>query len=272
MLFFFLLTAKCTIFSSILTRFIKLTLKQVAPFTGLNCFNFIFMRTKKKKSPHLPGYNSSIFTEIYTKNLWGGAKGEFYSGSGSYNAHIEGYIECIANFIIQNNVNQIVEIGCGDFNVSSKMLNVLDANAKDYSYIGYDVVKPLIAHNKKLFATDRTDFRLKDAVNGKIQGGDLLIIRQVLQHLDNKSIAKITEKFSNYKYVIVTEHQISEVYGDKVIPNLDKGTDAYNRVVLFSGVYLDKPPFNCRVEKNIYSFYEAQVGLDANVNTLLISI
>jgi hypothetical protein len=34
---------------------------------------------------------------------------------------------------------------------------------------------------------------------------ELIVVRQVLQHLDNKSIATILEKCKKYKYALITE-------------------------------------------------------------------
>ncbi|MET4082952.1 SAM-dependent methyltransferase [Pedobacter sp. UYP30] len=228
------------------------------------------MKTEKTKSPYKRLYNSSIFTEIYTRNVWGGNKGDFYSGSGSHNDHIDGYVNAITDFIGDNRISSIVEIGCGDFYVSGEMLARLDRGKIHYQYTGYEVVKALVDRNKLRYPSKQISFKVKDAVNGKIVSGDLLIIRQVLQHLDNKSITKIISKFSNYKFIIVTEHQISNKYGEKIIFNKDKKTDSYNRVILYSGVYLEKPPFNCDIKEKIYSFFEAQINLDAYVNTFLI--
>jgi hypothetical protein len=215
-------------------------------------------------------YNSTIFEIIYEINAWGGKKGEFYSGTGSHNPEILGYAKIVANFIEHYNINQIVEIGCGDFNVTNTILDLVDQKNKDYTYIGYDVVKPLIERNKKMYESPKIKFKCKDSCTGIIKGGDLLIIRQVMQHLNNKSIMQIVEKFKNYKYIIFTEHQLSEKYNDTTVPNNDKNTDAATRLHFKSGVYLEKAPFNCTVHSKLYSFPEPINEIEASINTYLI--
>ncbi|MGF7078478.1 hypothetical protein [Mucilaginibacter sp. UYCu711] len=226
--------------------------------------------TKKKELKE--SYNSTIFSKIYQKNGWGGKKGEFYSGPGSHNFFIKGYTKVVADFILDNDVHTIVEIGCGDFNVSSGILNILDDVNHDYTYIGYDVVKSLIARNKSLYGSSKIDFVCKDSCVGRIKGGDLLIIRQVLQHLNNKSIKQITDKFKNYKYIIFTEHQASEKYGELIVPNTDQSTGVSIRLTVKSGVYLDKTPFNLKIDSKLFSIPQWLYGLDAFINTYLIKI
>jgi hypothetical protein len=228
------------------------------------------MKNKKTNNGYSETYNSTIFTKIYKNNLWGGAKGEYFSGPGSHNKFISSYANIITEFILRNKVKSIIEIGCGDFNVSGVILRGLDLEGYLYSYTGYDVVKPLIIKNKLLYTSSKIDFSYKDACTGHIKPGDLLIIRQVLQHLNNKSIKQIVSKFRNYKYIIFSEHQASEIHGDALIPNLDKKTNESIRLESRSGVYLDKDPFNCNIDSLIYSIPERIFGLEAAINTYLI--
>lgn len=225
---------------------------------------------KSQNQNQQPRYNTDIFTKIYQKNLWGGNKGEYFSGSGSHNPFIIGYIKVITDFILKNNVESIIEIGCGDFNVSYKLLNELEALSHHYTYTGYDVVKPLVAINRSRYAGPTINFVNKDACTGIIKSGDLLIIRQVLQHLNNKSIQQIVTKFSNYKYIIFSEHQADIKYDNIIVPNRDKITNESIRLESLSGVYLDKAPFNCQIHSKLHAIPERIFRLDAYINTFLI--
>ena len=89
--------------------------------------------------------------------------------------------------------------------------------------------------------------------------------------LNNKSIKQIVDKFKNYKYVIVTEHQPSEKYGDTIKPNIDQISSAENRLRFKSAVYLEKSPFNCKINSKLFSILEWVYGLEAYINTYLIS-
>ena len=226
----------------------------------------------KKQPKHLTSYNSTIFNIIYEINAWGGEKGEFYSGSGSYNEQISGYAKTVYEFILENDIRKIIEIGCGDFNVTNKILELLDSVQYDFKYIGYDVVKPLIKRNISNYSSSKINFVCKDSCTGIIKAGDLLIIRQVLQHLSNKSIKQITDKFKNYKYIIVSEHQFADKYEKIIIPNKDKKTDHGTRIDINSSVYLDKEPFNCKINTRIFSISlpENPYELESVINTYLI--
>jgi hypothetical protein len=230
------------------------------------------MKKKVKKKEFRDLYNSTIFSNIYQKNAWGGKKGEFYSGAGSHNAFIDGYIKVVRDFILENDIHDIIEIGCGDFNVSNGILTALDAVKYDYNYTGYDVVKPLIARNRSLFGSTKITFVCKDSCVGNIKSGDLLIIRQVLQHLNNNSIKQVVAKFPNYKYVVFTEHQASEKYGSLITPNKDHITGKETRLAKRSGVYLDKEPFNCPIDRKLFIIPEWVYGLEAFINTYLIKV
>lgn len=227
------------------------------------------MKPKSSKKNFRESYNSTIFSNIYKKNAWGGKKGEFFSGTGSHNIHIDGYTNLMADFILENKVHSIVEIGCGDFNVSRGILDKLGDT--DFTYIGYDVVKPLITRNNTLFGSPQIKFVYKDSSAGTIKSGDLLIIRQVLQHLNNNSIKQIVNKFKNYRYVIFTEHQPSEKYEETIKPNIDQNTGVSIRLRYKSGVYLDKDPFNCNIHSKIYCIPESFYGIEAFINTFLIT-
>lgn len=214
--------------------------------------------------------NATIFSRIYEENIWGGKKGEFYSGPSSHNPYIEAYTKIVVDFVKENNIKEIVEIGCGDFSVSSKILNTLNKAEYHYHYTGYDVVEPLIKRNTSLFSSAKINFDCKDSCVEDINSGDLLIVRQVLQHLSNKSIQQVVNKFNNYKFIIFTEHQASEEYVDVFAPNIDQDTGASIRLYKKSGVYLDKEPFNCLISSKLYSIPEKFYDIEAFINTYLI--
>lgn len=228
------------------------------------------MKATNKKKNFRELYNSTIFSNIYKKNSWGGKKGEFYSGAGSHNPYIDDYAKVVADFITLNNVHDVVEIGCGDFNVSNIILNKLSSSGHGYAYTGYDVVKPLITRNTSIYGSSAVKFVCKDSCVGTIKKGELLIIRQVLQHLNNKSIKQIVNKFKNYKYIIFTEHQPADKYGSIIKPNIDQSSSAESRLRLRSAVYLDRPPFNCKIDSKLFSILEWVYGMEAFINTYLI--
>ena len=187
--------------------------------------------------------NSEIFSEIYSQNIWGGGFArktqDFFSGPGSYGMHAREYITCVRDFIVRHQVKSITDIGCGDFHIGNMLLKDLSLR-----YTGVDVVKELVDHNNKHFASDQVNFMHRDATRERVVVSDLLLIREVLQHLSNSDIGQLIEMnfTQSFKYILVTEHQVDPTYLIK--PNMEKLTGNYARADFGSGVYLDQPPFH----------------------------
>ncbi len=180
-----------------------------------------------------------VFTEIYARNAWGGAAGEFSSGSGTRSEAIVGpYVATIARLAAARGFEggRFVDLGCGDFRVGERLLPLCS------SYIGVDVVRGLIEHNTDRFASEKTSFVAIDIVRDPLPPGDVCFIRQVLQHLSNDEIRRILPKLRDYSHVFITEHHPGP--GRPVVPNIDKVHGADVRAAFGSGVYLDEPPFS----------------------------
>jgi hypothetical protein len=181
--------------------------------------------------------NTKIFSDIYAERKWGGI-GSLYSGDGSHKDNIIiPYINLLNDFIKNNEIKKICDIGCGDFYIMNQVLK-----NKDIIYYGLDVVDFLIKYNKETFKNDHWNFLKIDATkkDSQLPFADLLIVRQVLQHLDNESIKELLNKIKNYKYVLITEH----VYkGENIVYNVDKPINENIRLYKKSGVYIEKKPF-----------------------------
>ncbi len=144
---------------------------------------------------------AETFREVYENNIWGGAKGEFYSGEGSTEKYSVKYAEAIKKFVAENDIKTVIDLGCGDFRVGSKFVS------NDFRYIGCDVVPSLIEHLNENYANQKIDFRCVNIVVDELPNGDLCLIRQVLQHLSNAEIEIVLSKArAKYKFLIVTEH------------------------------------------------------------------
>ncbi|MER8752183.1 class I SAM-dependent methyltransferase [Mesorhizobium sp. M1050] len=173
---------------------------------------------------------------IYKTSIWGKSEnGVAYSGSGSYDPSVATYVAFVRNFITEKQVESIVEIGCGDFEVARKYAD----HAK--RYLGVDVSSFVIEQNREKFAREGICFEHFDASKQDLPKSDLCIIRQVLQHLDNDTIGEILARTAIHKFVLITEHLPAPSRLKK--PNLNKWTGPDTRVVFNSGVYVDLPPF-----------------------------
>ena len=174
----------------------------------------------------------------------GGGTEKFYSGGGSHNEKIvKPYINTLIPLIVNNNIRAITDIGCGDFWIMRQVLGFLVENNYNFFYNGIDVVEDLINHNRNTFRYPNIRFHYMDAAqdNVELPFGELLIIRQVLQHLSNSDIKKILNKARNFKFLLVTEH----IYdGADAVFNVDKIANRDIRLGFKSGVYLEYPPYN----------------------------
>ncbi len=206
-----------------------------------------------------------VFTDIYEHNKWGedpeGAK--FFSGPGSVNQNTKKYEYMLVDFIAENNVESIFEIGCGDFRLMNSVLEKSDVH-----YKGSDVVKSLIDHLSKTHGTEKINFlHINAASDEAFPNADLCIIRQVLQHLSNEQIEKILEKTKKYKYVMITEHLPLHPKcknGDRVMGG---GTRLFNKKT--SGVYIDAPPYSLK-SKTLLSYREDEESVPALIVTSLV--
>lgn len=203
---------------------------------------------------------AETFSEIYEKNAWGGKEGEFYSGDGSNTEYAEIYASAIRKFISENKIEQVVDLGCGDFRVASKFVS------DDFQYTGCDVVFSLVKHLNETHKTDKIQFKCVNIVEDELPDGDLCLIRQVLQHLSNAEIAKVLDNAKKFKYLIVTEH-----YPNPKIefePNQDIPHGPSVRVQFDSAVVLDKPPFNL---KNVKLLLDVEAEEGTRIKTFVIT-
>jgi hypothetical protein len=180
---------------------------------------------------------ADMFSYIYENNRWGTDKtgGVFYSGPGSHDPDIiNDYIALLGKIIQLNNITSICDVGCGDFNI---MKQVIDDRIR---YTGIDVVEKLIEYNNRTYGKDNCLFKCLDAAipDTILPDAELIVVRQVLQHLDNKSIATILEKCKKYKYALITE----SIYINASEYNIDKPVGGGIRIN--SGIIPEMAPFN----------------------------
>lgn len=174
-----------------------------------------------------------IFDEIYSSNGWG-----FGSGHGSLPRVTRGYRQFLEMFIKENNVSTIVDYGCGDWQFS-RLIDWGEA-----SYIGVDVVSSVVEENNKKYGSKKIQFKtIKPNSAKEVPPADLLIIKDVLQHLPNDTVKSFIKTIlPKYKYALIT---------NCIIP-----TDELNKDIEAGGfrpLDLRKPPFNLAAT-TCYSF------------------
>lgn len=184
--------------------------------------------------------NADIFSEIYKNSIWGKSEDSeqpFFSGAGSHDeVLVSHYIQSVLFFIKSlNHKPKVVDLGCGDFNIGVRVRPWCD------EYVACDVVPDLIEFNKKKYNSSDVDFRVLDIASDNLPQGEVVFIRQVLQHLSNEEIKALIPKLYQFKYLVLTEHLPNS---KDFSHNLNIGTGPGIRLAFNSGIVLTSPPFN----------------------------
>lgn len=163
------------------------------------------------------------FIEIYENNKWGHG-----SGPGSLPSQTKRYRHFLQKFLRQQQITSVTDMGCGDWQFSK----LLDWSK--ISYQGYDIVPSIIDQNRRLFSQPNISFHLYSGNSDELPQADLLIVKDVLQHLPNETIFAMLPSLSKYRYALIT---------NCVNP---KGTTINNDIEMGGFRYLDLrlPPFN----------------------------
>ena len=127
---------------------------------------------------------TDTFNRIYATGRWAtDAAGKGTSGSGSTLEITREYRAYIEDFIKKHEVNSVIDAGCGDWSYSS----VIDWG--DASYLGIDIASDVIVPVRKKYETGKIKFQVGD-ITEELPAADLLISKDVLQHLFNDLIHK----------------------------------------------------------------------------------
>lgn len=201
---------------------------------------YTFFYNKLNKYLGLGVDRSKIFSSIYAKKRWGTIDGhEFYSGVGSHDEDVvNAYVSKVLAIAADRNLKNACDLGAGDFNVGKRIAPVFE------EFIGCDIVPAVVERNSGLFES-LARFEVIDICSDQLPSAEIYFVRQVLQHLDNESIAAFVRNIDHQKgaYLLVTE-EIS--CNPKAFMNLDIRVGSGTRVntgAFGSGVDLAKSPF-----------------------------
>jgi len=183
-----------------------------------------------------------VFTTIYNERIWGiNNEGHGSSGIGSTVEATKEYRAFLQDFLHDFSITSAVDLGCGDWEFSQ----CIDWAGIDYT--GIDIVKHIIEKNKKHFEGNTIRFAHANALTYNLPPADLLICKEVLQHLSNDDIKKICAQFKKYKYCLITN-------------GISYYTGTSDNSDIFCGDYRDldltQPPFNIEGIR-IFTFFSA---------------
>ena len=156
---------------------------------------------------------TQTFNRIYSEGVWGrGVAGTGTSGSGSTLEITRDYRAYLQGFIKTHRVTSVVDAGCGDWSFSRTI------DWAEASYLGVDIASDVIDADRKKHERGKIRFRVGD-ITEELPAADLLISKDVLQHLSNELVQKFIRnnlKKGKYKWVLLTNDRGSSGNGDTV--------------------------------------------------------
>jgi SAM-dependent methyltransferase len=140
-----------------------------------------------------------VFSWIYRTGLWGGSGG---GSSLEATARYRGFVQA---FCAREGIRSVVDVGCGDWSFS----RLVEWGGREY--LGIDVVDDVIAANRTAFGKPGVTFACADACAdpGVVPACDVILIKDVMQHLPNESVSRLLRLVDRCRFMIATNDHAS---------------------------------------------------------------
>ncbi len=147
----------------------------------------------------------ATFSAIYAGDVWRGG-----SGAGSHPNNVLLYAAYVQHLVRRPGVRRIVDLGCGDWQFSKH----LDFGASEY--LGVDIVPTVIERNAARYASARIRFVRTDITAFEIPACDLLLCKDVLQHLSNVHVGAVLARCRAAETALITNdfHAVNQDCAD----------------------------------------------------------
>ncbi len=157
---------------------------------------------------------AEVFSDIYARNAWGDG-----SGGGSCPGVAKPFCRLVEDLLTTYDVRRVLDIGAGDGRVFSEI------HWGKTKYTGIDCARIALLRHPAF------DVRIADALVDPLPDADLVILKEVTQHLPNADVSRLMERLRGYRLVLHCSGFGGVVNGDI-------------RMGEAREVDLSKPPFN----------------------------
>jgi len=171
----------------------------------------LLRRSRRRHQSNVGRPASEIFTRYYEVNRWNSP--ESLSGPGSTLDDTRSVRENLLSLLRGRNVRSMLDAPCGDFNWMRTI------NLGECSYIGADIVAPMIAQNNTRYASEKVRFVQLDITKDPLPQVDLIFCRDCFMHLPFEMIAAALQNFkrSGAQWLLASNHRNRRINYDIVI-------------------------------------------------------
>jgi len=159
-----------------------------------------------QREPDEDARRKEAFELIYAEGGWGKDEhGKGTSGVGSTMGFTKLYRVFLQDFLAAHRIRSVVDAGCGDWQFSQ----AIDWTGIDY--LGVDIVPSVIEANQRRFGAPNVRFAVADIVRDELPPADLLVVKDVLQHLSHADITRFLAQLPRYRHVLIVNdvHPVS---------------------------------------------------------------
>jgi SAM-dependent methyltransferase len=175
------------------------------------------------------------FERAYSQGQWGRSRdGRGSSGEGSTLESTRLYRVFLQDFLAAQGIRSVVDAGCGDWEFSRAI------DWKGVDYLGLDIVAPVIETNRRRYGAANVRFAVADIVRDDLPPADLLLVKDVLQHLSHADIASFLKQLPRYRHVLIVNDVLP---GSLTAQHADIATGGYRPIDL------TQPPHSLRATK-----------------------
>ena len=133
-----------------------------------------------------------VFNKIYSTSHWG-----YKSGIGSYPENATAWTSIVNSFLEKEDITTVLDIGCGDWRLGKTY------RLENKQYVGMDV-SSVIVNDIQPNSKENIKFIHGDASVTDLEKTDLVLIKDVLQHLPNSDVLKILNKvIESCRYALI---------------------------------------------------------------------